>query len=129
MTIIFKKNVYFTKLCPFFMTDGRNERVNITTRTSIAIKVVIRSYFRPEVYKLYHFHCLTQVTAAEREVGERGGGGGASTPRQSDTPENTYHSKYEALTQCCSTNGPTSSPRVNWVWSQPISKLQTLTQC
>ena len=37
------------------MTDGRNERVNLTTWTGIAIKVVIRSYFRPEVYKLYQF--------------------------------------------------------------------------
>ena len=45
---------------------------------------------------------ITQVTTAERE-------GGLAPPRQSDTRENTYHSKYEALTQCCSTIGPTSS--------------------
>ena len=31
MTIIFFLNVYFTILCPFVMTDGRNERVNLTT--------------------------------------------------------------------------------------------------
>ena len=106
------------------MTDGRNERVNLTTWTGIAIKVVFLSYFRPELYKLYQFPLpsiakskksiynntkfdsfgdkylsqgliailrkITQVTAAEREVGERGGGG-ASTPatatRQSDTAE------------------------------------------
>ena len=37
------------------MSDGRNERVNLTTSMSIAIKVVSRSYFRPEVYKLYQF--------------------------------------------------------------------------
>ena len=55
MTIILKKNVYSTIFCLFFMTDGRNERVNLTTLTGIAIKVVIRSYFRPEVYKLYQF--------------------------------------------------------------------------
>ena len=89
---------------------------------------------------LWLYFDLIKVTAAEREVEERGGGGGLAPPRQSDTRENTYHSKYEALTQCCSPNGPTSStsarhknnigsmPRVDWVWSQPI-KLQTLTQC
>ena len=59
MTIIFLKNVYFTTLCPFFMTDGRNERVNLTTLTGIAMKVVIRSYFRPVVYKLYQFPLLS----------------------------------------------------------------------
>ena len=119
------------------MTDGRNERVNLTTWTGIAIKVVIRAYFRPEVYKLYQFTLpsiaesknlfiiirnltfleinilailrkITQATAAKREVEE---GGGLAPPRQSDTRENTYHSKYEALTQCCSTIGPTSSRR------------------
>ena len=37
------------------MSDGRNERVNLTTSIGIAVKVVIRSYFRPEVYKLYQF--------------------------------------------------------------------------
>ena len=37
------------------MSDGRNERVNLTTSMGIAIKVVIRSYFRPEVYTLYQF--------------------------------------------------------------------------
>ena len=56
MTLILNKNVYFTILCPFFMSDGRNERVNLTTSIGIAIKVVIRSYnCRPEVYKLYQF--------------------------------------------------------------------------
>ena len=88
---------------------------------------------------------ITQVTAAERKVGEQGGGGLAplrqSDTQQSDTREYTYHSKYEALTQCCSIivatswtsarhkNNIGSMPRVNWVWSQPICKLQTLTQC
>ena len=37
------------------MSDGRNERVNLTTGTGIAIKYVILSYLRPEVYKLYQF--------------------------------------------------------------------------
>ena len=37
------------------MSDGRNERVNLTTSIGIAVKVVIRSYFRPEVYELYQF--------------------------------------------------------------------------
>ena len=56
----------------------------------------------------------TRVTAAEREVGERGGRG--------DTRENTYHSEYEALTQCCSTIGLTSStsaPHKNNIGSMP----------
>ena len=47
------KNVYFTILCPFFMSDGRNERVNLPHGWSIAINYIIRSYFTPEVYKLY----------------------------------------------------------------------------
>ena len=55
MALILNKNVYFTILCPFFMSDDRDERVNLTTSIGIAIKVVIRSYFRPEVYKLYQF--------------------------------------------------------------------------
>ena len=55
MTLIFNKNVYFTILCPFFMSDDRNERVNLTTSMGIVIKVIIGSYFRPEVYKLYQF--------------------------------------------------------------------------
>ena len=55
MTIILNKKVYFTISCPFFMSDGRNERVNLTTRTGIPIKLVIRSYLRPEAYKLYQF--------------------------------------------------------------------------
>ena len=54
MTLMLNKNIYFTILC-FFMSDGRNERVNLTTSMGIAIKVVIRSDFRPEMYKLYQF--------------------------------------------------------------------------
>ena len=87
------------------MTDIRNERVNLTKRTGIAIKVVIRSYFRPEVYKLYQFPLPSIFKSKNlyREVGEWGGGGVAPRDRVTPTCENTYHSKYEALTQCCST--------------------------
>ena len=80
------------------------------------------------MYKLYQFDIflhkylsqgliailrkITQVTAAEREVDERRWGlAPPPPPRQSDTRENNSHSKYEALTQCCSTIGPTSSRR------------------
>ena len=42
------------------MWDGHNERVNLTTSIGIAKKIVIQSYFRPELYKLYQF-CLPSI--------------------------------------------------------------------
>ena len=55
IALILNGNVDFTIFCPFFKSDGRNKRFNLTTSMGIAIKVVIRSYFRQEVYKLYQF--------------------------------------------------------------------------
>ena len=37
------------------MSDGRNERVNLPhDRALAAINYIIRSFFTPEVYKLYY---------------------------------------------------------------------------